>query len=76
MLQLIDDCGFVLPQRQTNFCGRHQRKIVKVLARSVAMGVIDWKEGVVKYLDPFRQEIYPGEVQMPTEIKKGGRQNK
>jgi len=76
LLQLVDDCGFILPKRETGFCGKHQRKISGVLARSIAMGVLDWKEGAVKYLDPFSPEIYPGEVATPAEIKKGGTRNK
>jgi len=76
LLQIIDDCGHILPRRQTSFCRKHQRKIRGVVARSVAMGVLEWKEGIVKYNDPFNPQIFPGEVQIPAEIRKGGKYNK
>jgi len=76
LLQLIDDCGFIFPRRQTGFCLRHQRKIAGVLARSVAMGVLEWKEGVVKYLDPFRPVAHPEEIKIPSEVRKRLKNNK
>merc|ERR1712137_246342 len=76
LLQIIDDCGYILPRRQTSFCRKHQRKIRGVVARSVAMGVLEWKEGIVKYNDPFNPQVSPGEFQIPSEIKKGGKYNK
>eukprot|EP00012_Vannella_robusta_P009130 CAMPEP_0206207470 /NCGR_PEP_ID=MMETSP0166-20121206/15615_1 /ASSEMBLY_ACC=CAM_ASM_000260 /TAXON_ID=95228 /ORGANISM="Vannella robusta, Strain DIVA3 518/3/11/1/6" /LENGTH=226 /DNA_ID=CAMNT_0053628247 /DNA_START=264 /DNA_END=940 /DNA_ORIENTATION=- len=59
LMQLVDDVGMIYPRRQTNFCPRHQRKIRKVLARSIAMGVLDWKQGLLRYLNPFEPEAHP-----------------
>jgi len=76
LLQLVDDVGMVLPRRQTNLCARHQKKVRRVLMRSVAMGVLDWKAGTIKYLNPFEPEIYPGEIPFPTHVRKGAHRNK
>jgi len=75
-MQLVDDAGLVLPKRQTQLCTKHQRKVARVLSRSIAMGVLDWKEGTLKYLNPFQPELYPGEVATPTDITKSGTYSK
>lgn len=71
-MHLIDDTGMVLPRRITGCCKKHQKQIKRVLARSIAMGVLDWSRGFVRYLDPF-SPAFEGEIKVPTQVKKGGK---
>jgi len=71
LIQLVDDCGMVLPRRQTQLCSKHQRKVPGVMARAVAMGVFSWKDGPLVHLDPFKPVIDDYEVIPPNMLKRG-----
>lgn len=70
-MQLVDDCGLVLPRRQTNLCPKHQRKVAPTMARAIAMGVFSWKNGPLRYLDPFNPPLDDEEIIAPSSIQKG-----
>jgi len=71
LMKLVDDCGMVLPRRQTKLCLKHQKKVASVMARSIAMGVFSWKKGPLRYLDPFNPPVDDEEIVVPTTIQKG-----
>lgn len=73
LLQLVDDCGLVLPRRETGLCYNHQKKVTKVLARSIAMGVLSWKKGPIRYLNPFSPPMFSSEINVPEDVAQGNK---
>jgi len=57
LLHFVNTNGLIIPRRQTGTCYKHQRKIKRVVARAVAMGVIDYKNRSFNVHNPFQPKM-------------------
>ena len=62
-MHFVNTNGLIIPRRQTGTCAKHQRKIKRVVARAVAMGVMDYKNRSFNVYNPFLRK--PAEVEEP-----------